>query len=468
MMKPKIKPLQRKAACFSAVLVCLFLTSLLLAGCSGEADHSFLMAAPPSSDGMLADAMPAESEAADTAPVDGPVVLSELAPNLTGTYAGDANGCYRTYNYSDATADIHYTSYASMTTVRLDGPPKITELQMGQVMGTSGGAAPVLFGGNLFIFQVGGASGLNDDNGQPVSAIIQRLDTDGQNPYRLLFPANYSFLTDSAVMTDGTVLYFFMSDTQSADAATTVSVLMRLDPATMEYTEMHRMPAGYDYSIVGAWEMGLVVTAANTLPPADDPTFTDIWGNRSYTLYRMGLATGSVTQLFTWQQGLSWAAHNNYFYYWLDEAATLYGLNADTGETINAAEGFSPTDYERVQLQSLVVDNKLRVLVSASGPASTYVVDLSTGAWEEAHYPQTSTVDGEAGTAMIICAETSEYFLVQTGDRWAHRADIEPGFETQASYNDNYAKVPIYGLILKADYWTGNSQVLPIEDLVYA
>lgn len=461
-MKPINKILPRRPARLFTGLASVILILLLLAGCGGEEDRSFLMAAPPASDRMLAQAAPVETEAEDTPATDTAVSLSVLAPNLTGTYTGDESGCYRVYTFTDASADIHYTSYESMTTVRLDGPPKITELQMGQVLGTNGGASPVLFGGNLFLFQMGGASGLNDDDGQPVAAILQRLDTDGQNPVRLTFPARYSFLSESAVVTDGAALYFFMADSQD-----TASVLMRLDPVAMEYVEMHRMPQGLDYNIVGVWQMGLVVSAADTLPAADDAAFTEAWANRSYALYRMGLATGGVTQLFSWQQGLSWAAYQNCFYYWSDETASLSGLNADTGESFNAAEGFSPAGYERVQLQSLVVDGKLRVLVSSSGPAATYVVDLSTGAWEEAHYPQTSTEDGEAGTAMIICAETSGYFLVQTGDRWAHRSTIEPEFETQASYNDNYAKVPIYGLILKADYWAGNSSVLPIEDLVY-
>lgn len=439
-------------------LCALFLCgALALAACGKPQETPALMAAPPASDGPVANLPQGES---GTPGEDVSVGLSVLSRGLTAAFAGNEAGCYRVLTHIDGTADIHYIDYAAKTLQKLQGMPQHSSLQMGQLYGCRSGASPVVFGGALYLFQSGGGVGLNDANGDAVSAIITRIDGDPAQPSQVLFPARWSFQPDSAILSDGSSLYFLMQDTATEELGT---VLMALNGESLEYREVQRLPAGLEYTIEGTWDKGPVLCGATPLPPVNDPGFNTAWSARSFSLFALGMNSGEQQPLFNWGQGFSYTMQGNTLYYWAEEEQAVYTLNADTGDHALLANGFLPEDHEHVLIQSGLLDGMLRVQVSTKGLATGYVINPATG---EVSQPPVE----ELGDGIIIYAETSTAFLVRSGEKWVNRELAEPDFDPTApglSYNDLWVKAPVFSLLYKSDYWAGNPTFDEIQDLVY-
>ena len=71
---------------------------------------------------------------------------------------------------------------------------------------------------------------------------------------------------------------------------------------------------------------------------------------------------------------------------------------------------------------------------------------------------------GEPATAM------GGAFLVRSGEHWVSRSIVEPDYDAATAggdYNSQFISMPEYALISQENYWAGNVELAPVEDLVY-
>lgn len=433
--------------------------ALLLGGCSSApASRSIIMAAPPQN--KLSES-PAEAAASSPATLstaqDEAMALSTVTAALSGAYAGGENGCYTLVTYSDGSADILYFDYAAQTMTLLENPQNPEQGYKGRVQNCWGGVSPMLYGENLYLFQLGGTAALVAANGDAGLAAIIKLDVDGANPQSLSFPAGWRFCLSSAVLCDSTFFYFLMAD--EADGAT---LLIKMDTAATAYEAIYRYEPGYEYNIEGFWEMGPLVVAASPLPPLSDPEFNTYWENREFRLLAQGMNTGLQKELLVWNQGQPGNAQGHIFYYWKGDDDALYALNADTGEETAVASGFAPSDYVQAQLMRTTLDGKLRIQFSTNRTTRDFSVDPATGEVRE-------TPIGNLGDNVTVCAQGNAGFLVRNGEHWV-ASDKVPDFVTGAAVsptNPNWVSMPQYALISPENYWAGTKKFTEIADMVY-
>jgi len=163
---------------------------------------------------------------------------------------------------------------------------------------------------------------------------------------------------------------------------TPVHTLYRANFDTLELTELQRFETGFDYSLEGQWDKGPVVLEAVSLPPSNDPAYSEAFENRDYHLYTLGLNSGRRETLMRWKQGLPYAMQGNTFFYWDDDADQLHALFANTGEDSVAAHGFAPDDHSFVSMQRAFYGGQIILQFSnTSGSRVTSVaVNPATGA----------------------------------------------------------------------------------------
>ncbi|MDL2219372.1 hypothetical protein LJC04_03410 [Ruminococcaceae bacterium OttesenSCG-928-O06] len=448
---------------------CALLCALLLAACNNGTDassRSIIMAAPPGT-GQGA----AGQDATPTQPVqDVPLTLTVAARSLSRGYSGNQYGCYSLLSYPDATANIVYVDYDAREMRFLSGPDRADAAQIGRLSGIHAGAVPLVVEENLFVFSQRGTAAQLDEFGTGALAAITKMATDGTGAKTLSLEENLAFHLPSAVLWDGENLYFMATEsapTHAADTATPgVFVLMRLAVQAMELSEVHRFEDGWEYTIEGTWEMGPVISAATPLPAVTDAGYNTAWDTRVFHLYALGMNSGTRTRLYTWQQGLSWTMQDNLFYYWLGENRCLYAMDANNGDVWELARDFGPENYELAVVQSGVLGGFLRMQFSANlGRRTTnYIIEAETG---QVRTP----ANGNLGTNVTVCAQTDGYFLVISGSRWVNRQDADPTYDaaadTSGDYNARFVSVSEFSLIAQEDYWGGNAQYIPIEDLLY-
>lgn len=444
----------------AAALCCL----ALFAACkdTGSGSTSVLMAAPPQAAPTLAGEDSSLLEAEDAQPPqDEPIALQTVATSLGGSFAGSETGCYTTTGFSDGSLNIHYYDYAAAE-MRLLESPAPTEGLHGQVADAWSGAVPVFAGGRLFLFRLGGPEQVLAYGPNAAPAVL-RMDADGSGLFQTLLPSTYTFHLSSAILWDGSALYFLMWDHTQEDASE--QVLVKLDADTLEMTELHRLPADSEYSIEGHWEMGPLMVAADTLPPVSDPAFNAAWESRAFRLLAFGLNSGQETHRGGWTQGETNTVQGNLLYYWAQDTHEMWVYNADSDEHALVAADFAPAGYEHAYIQRAVYDGRVSIQFSVYGGTSIsyFTVDAATG---QAAKTAITPYDN-----VTICAEGPDAFLVRYGDKWVNREkvqpDYEPGVTSVDSATPGFVSVPEYALVAKADFWAGERNFVPIKDLVY-
>ncbi len=301
------------------------------------------------------------------------------------------------------------------------------------------------------------------DHGPNAAAAVVRMNPDGSAMTQTLLPIMYEFHLSSAILYDGSALYFLVWDrTQEAYSE---QVLMKLDTETLQTTELHRLPLDREYSIEGAWEKGPLMVAADTLPPVSDPAFNDAWTARTYWLLTYGLASGAQETKGGWAQGETNTVQGNVLYYWSITENALRAVNTDTGEDTLIAGEFAPEGYEQAYIQRAVNGGRISIQFSMYGGTSAryYTVDTATGLAEPMPISPRDNI--------TICAEGTGYFLVRSGEKWVNREKVEPdyvpGVTSVDSATPGFVSVPEYSLILVADFWAGERNFVAINDLVY-
>lgn len=443
----------------------LLLGLVLLGGCGsngGSESRSIIMAAPPAEGTTLPENGQPEPEE-EPPPEDVAMDLSTASRILGGGYAGNEAGCYSLLNHGDGSSDIAYIDYAALEMRLLEAPEKADDSLQGRLAGIHSNASPVWAGNHLFLFRQRGTEALLASQGEGAHAAIIRLKADGSAPETLTLPVRLTLNLSSAVLWDGSSLYFIGQD--SGEDSLHYD-LLQLDTQSMELTELHRFPDGYEYSIEGYWEKGPLVQAAGNLPPNDDPAFNESWDNRGFTLFKHGMLSGSRQDVFSWTQGTPVNVQGATVYHYSGEADTLYQLNANTGEEAAIAQGLSPGDYILAQIQPVMLDGLVRLQFSANQGRTQYLYTID---------PATGTVNqppvDRLGDNITVLAEAPEFFVVKNGDKWVRRELVDAGYDPVANptgdYNDKFVSVSEYGLIQKADYWAGTRSFTAIKDLIY-
>lgn len=443
-------------------ILALLLCSMLLAGCGGHSEsHSILMAAPPSNSGALppesADSQNDASSAPDPDVVDEAMALSTVATSLSGSYAGGENGCYTVATYEDGSADVMYFDYDARTMTMLQ-PGKQNEALEGHIPFGFGGITPMLYGGSLYLFHLGGGAAMVESHGDNGLAGIIKTGLDGTVELGAMLPSGWTFNLSSAVLSDEDFFYFLAKD--EADGAT---VLARISHDLLGAPEeLHRYEPGYDYSLEGYWEKGPLLIEASPLPAHNDPEFSTYWNNREFRLLAQGMNTGITTEVKAWQQGVATSTQDNTLYYWNPDDSSLYALNADTGEETLVAGGFAPSGYVQAQLMRNLLDGKLRVQFSTNSYVRDYYVDPATG-------DAVQTPVENLGDNVTVCAESPKGLLVRNGEHWVAAAKV-PDFITGAAPSPStpdWVSMPTYALIDADSYWAGRQRFTDIKDMVY-
>ncbi len=450
------KPLQNTLR-----LTALFLCLALLCACGGgqHSSHSIIMAAPPQNN---LSSLPPESALADSAvpdpATDEVMRLETAATALSGAYTGGDAGAYTIASYDDGSADILYFDYAARTMSMLENPPKPENAAVrGHIADCWGGVCPILYGGQLYLFRLGGGEALAAEYGEAGRAAIMRLGPDGSGQTVLPLPDGWTFLLASAVLADGDFLYFLMQDT--ADGAT---ILVKADAALTACEELRRYEPGFTYAIEGFWEKGPVITAASLLPPMTDPDFNTYWENQQFTLLAQGMNTGITRQLSQWTQGRPGVTQGSTFYHWNADDATVYALDANTEAQTAIATLTPPADYVQAQFMRTTLDGKLRLQFSTNRYTRNYAINPATGEVQEL------ALD-ERDDNLSVCAEGGGLLLVRYGEEWVaseKAPDFLPGAEASPT-NPEWIKMPQYALTDAASYFAGQRNFAEIQDLVY-
>ncbi len=434
--------------------------ALLFCSCAGEsaASRSIIMAAPtqesPSTETQ--NGATSASDATQSTKEDVPMSLVSVASGLTNLYTGSENGGYTLASYSDSTADILYFDYTTLEMRALENTSKQDTSVLGGVENISGTLIPKYISDKLYLFHLGTSDASLGEKSQPS---VIRFEPDGTSPLSCIFPSDWSFVSQSAVLMESSMLYFLMSQPLNDSLST---ILVQLDTTTMTYEEVRRFEPGYEYSIKGHWEMGPLVQITTVLPPVDDPNFNAAWESRQFTLYAQGMYTGIGREVLTWTQSQSVSVHDNIIYMWDDAQLGVVRIDANTDEQRILAQGFAPNGYVQASINNTIVDNKLRIQFSTSNYLQDYTVDIETG--EAQNVPLDNLGDN-----VTICAENSTYFLLSYGQAWADKNNIPytivPGMDDTAT--EGYASMLQYALISKQDYWNGMQNFTEFSDLVF-
>lgn len=442
------------------LLALLFCVLFSATGCNSNAPAppSVIMAAPPA-EGTAS--LPDNSSAASLPePLpDEPIALTMVTGNLSSTYTGSENGAYTIASYEDGSSDIFYFDYDALAMTRLDQPEKAGELPLGHLPDSIGGITPVYAGGNLFLFRLGGTASLVAAEGKAGQAAILRTGPDGSGLVTQIMPDNWTFLLQSAILTDGTALYFIVEETGEAKAF----LLVRMDMQTMECQPLHRFEDGFDYSLEGNWEMGPVLLKASPLPPINDPAFNESWKNQGFTLFALGMNTGEVRNLFSYGQGTAVSVQHDTIYYWQADDNSVRSINTNTGEEATLAGGFAPKGYVQAVFSRQLLDGKLPIQFATTRQIRHFAVDTTTGEVME-------TPIERLGDNITVFAEAPNAFFVRSGQSWVAKDKIPyslvPGAEVSPT-TEGWISMPEYALIAKADYWAGRANFIVIKDLVF-
>jgi len=455
----------------SALCLALTLcTALLLPACGGQSNsesRSIITAAPPAPQpdfseeaDASANAAPAEDEAVD---------LVTVATAVNGSFAQTTAGCYTLRDMGDGSCNLLFIDYETLILDTADTPQEDDSLR-GRLVGGLSQLTPITAGGQLYIFRTGATA--EDDTVVP--AAITQYDADGTPTNQLVLPEQHTFQPDSALLWDGAAFLVMLLD---LTGDTPVHTLYRANFDTLELTELQRFETGFDYSLEGQWDKGPVVLEAVSLPPSNDPAYSEAFENRDYHLYTLGLNSGRRETLMRWKQGLPYAMQGNTFFYWDDDADQLHALFANTGEDSVAAHGFAPDDHSFVSMQRAFYGGQIILQFSnTSGSRVTSVaVNPATGATFTPPLPSRSqniTIIAELGAVGWGEPATAMggAFLVRSGEHWVSRSIVEPDYDAATAggdYNSQFISMPEYVLISQENYWAGNVQLAPVEDLVY-
>ncbi len=451
-----------------AGLLCAVLGLGFFGACGQSANsRSIIMAAPPASAASSAPApasLPAqESEAPqpDEPPAeDLPLTLSVASRTISSGYSGNAFGCYHIITHGDTSADVAYVDYDARSMNFLPNLEQQVAGLAGKLAGVLGGVSPVWAGQHLFIFHQRAAA---EDAGEAGAASVLRLNADGSEPCRCTFPRSMAFQLTGAALWDGEALIFIAQDYAGEESHYS---LLRLNAASMEYEVLHCYEPGWEYSIEGYWAMGPIVLAAAALPPTGDAGFNAAWDNRSFTLFKQGMASGKRSDLFSYTQGQPVVVQGGSVYYWNADEGSLYALSAETGEATVLARGFAPERYDFAQMPTAGWGGLVRIEFAAGDGRnnSTFAINPATGAATQLHTE-------DLGENVSIFAEGEGVFLVRSGDKWVRRELVEPGYDPAAdsvqSYDSRFVSMPEYALITAANFWAGHQEFIPIRDLIY-
>lgn len=385
------------------------------------------------------------------------VVTSVLGLMYTAR-AGTNNGYYELWQPSGFSANILYTDYKTKQRVYLSAQPNSdhhNEADPSWIKYTIGGTVPFVTATKLYICQWGinnlGLSYEAEDLPK-----VWQMDLNGDNRRELFsLPADETFCESSVFVADEQNLYVLVK--KHFEEGTEFQ-LLRVDTATGVKTTLAEFPSDENYNLVGCFSGGLLLQTVLT-QEHETMQWKEIYDNQAYTLSRYYLDTGEVEPVLKWKQGeVVGLTHEGKYYYWEKATNSVKVLDVNTRKTQTIATNVFQLDQLSGNVRPIGVYDAhclFEVPDHTYMGSTLYAIELSSG--------KIDALTMQCGDKRVsICAEGSDYFAVNVGEKSIPVPDIAPdGTPMETMMLDLEM-----AFITKEDYWNNRENFIEIQDRV--